>query len=91
MFINRPDVNATDEDMAKKHIVKGMADLIVAKHRNGGLDRIKLRFKGELTKFVNPEPDEEMQPPPEEMRQPLPDYVPPVEEDLNPPDEEMPF
>ena len=91
MFINRPDVNATDEDMAKKHIVKGMADLIVAKHRNGGLDRINLRFKGELTKFVNPEPDEEMQPPPEEMRQPLPDYVPPVEEDLNPPDEEMPF
>ena len=91
MFINRPDVNATDEDMAKKHIVKGMADLIVAKHRNGGLDRIKLRFKGELTKFVNPEPDEEMQPPPEEMRQPLPDYVPPVEEDLRPPDEEMPF
>ena len=24
MFINRPDVNATDEDMAKKHIVKGI-------------------------------------------------------------------
>ncbi len=91
MFINRPDVNATDEDMAKKHIVKGMADLIVAKHRNGGLDRIKLRFKGELTKFVNPEPDEEMQPPPEETRLPLPDYAPPVEEDLTPPDEEMPF
>ncbi len=91
MFINRPDVNATDEDMAKKHIVKGMADLIVAKHRNGGLDRIKLRFKGELTKFVNPEPDEEIQPPPEETRMPLPDYAPPVEEDLTPPDEEMPF
>lgn len=55
MFINRPDVNATDEEIEKKHIVRGMAELIVAKHRNGGLGRIKLRFKGELTKFVNPE------------------------------------
>lgn len=92
MFINRPDVNATEEDLEKKHIVKGMADLIVAKHRNGGLDRIKLRFKGEITKFVNPERDDEMQPPPEEERLPVPDDAPPVEEEYAPPqDEEMPF
>lgn len=91
MFINRPDVNATDEDIAKKHIVKGMADLIVAKHRNGGLDRIKLRFKGELTKFVNPEPNDELQPPPEENSTPVPDNAPPVTEDYAPSDEEMPF
>lgn len=63
MFINRPDVTATDEEIKKNNIVKGMADLIIAKHRNGGLDRIKLRFKGELTKFVNPEPDDDIQPP----------------------------
>ena len=69
-----------------------MADLIVAKHRNGGLDRIKLRFKGEITKFVNPERDEEMQPPPEEERLPIPEEAPPVEEYSAPPeDEEMPF
>ncbi|MCM1234902.1 MAG: replicative DNA helicase [Ruminococcus flavefaciens] len=91
MFINRPDVNATDEDIEKKHIVKGMADLIVAKHRNGGLDRIKLRFKGEITKFVNPERDEELQPPPEEERMPVPEEAPPEEEDYRPDDEEMPF
>ncbi len=91
MFINRPDVTATEEEIEKKKIVKGMADLIVAKHRNGGLDRIKLRFKGELTKFVNPEPDEEMVPPPEEQRMPVPDDAPPVEEDYSPSDEEMPF
>ncbi len=60
MFINRPDVTATDEEIKKNNIVKGMADLIIAKHRNGGLDRIKLRFKGELTKFVNPEPDDDI-------------------------------
>ena len=63
MFINRPDVTATDEEIKKNNIVTGMADLIIAKHRNGGLDRIKLRFKGELTKFVNPEPDDDIQPP----------------------------
>lgn len=91
MFINRPDVNATDEDIAKKHIVKGMADLIVAKHRNGGLDRIKLRFKGELTKFVNPEPNDGLQPPPEESNAPVPESVPPVSEDNAPPDGEAPF
>lgn len=91
MFINRPDVNATDEDIAKKLIVKGMADLIVAKHRNGGLDRIKLRFKGELTKFVNPEPNDELQPPPEDSNAPVPDSAPPISEDYAPSDEEMPF
>lgn len=58
MFINRPDVNASDADIQKKKIVKGMAELIIAKHRNGGLGRIKLRFRGELTKFVNPEMNE---------------------------------
>lgn len=91
MFINRPDVNATEDEIAKKHIVKGMADLIVAKHRNGGLDRIKLRFKGELTKFVNPEPNDELQPPPEDNGQsPVPDSAPPIAEQFNS-DETMPF
>ncbi|MDE5943318.1 MAG: DnaB-like helicase C-terminal domain-containing protein [Clostridia bacterium] len=93
MFINRPDVNATDEDIAKKHIVKGMADLIVAKHRNGGLGRIKLRFKGEYTKFVNPEPDDGLVPPDEgQSAPPVNEELPPISEDDVPPeDEEMPF
>ncbi|MGN0818511.1 MAG: replicative DNA helicase [Candidatus Coproplasma sp.] len=78
MFINRPDVNATDEEIQKNKIVKGMADLIIAKHRNGGLDRIKLRFKGELTKFVNPEPNDELQEPVYDNQTP-PDNLPPVE------------
>lgn len=90
-FINRPDVGVSDEDLEKKHIVKGMADLIVAKHRNGATGRIPLRFKGELTKFVNPEPDDNLQPPPE-MNVPVPEEAPPVQEDNTPPeDEEMPF
>lgn len=93
MFINRPDVNATDEDIAKKHIVKGMADLIVAKHRNGGLGRIKLRFKGEYTKFVNPEPNDDLTPPGEDCNVPANEELTPVSEEDIPPeqDEEMPF
>ena len=80
MFINRPDVNATDEEIKKNNIVKGMAEIIVAKHRNGGLDRIKLRFKGELTKFVNPEPNDDIQEPVYD-NQASPDDLPPVEGD----------
>lgn len=79
MFINRPDVGATDEELKKGNIVKGMADLIVAKHRNGGLDRIKLRFKGELTKFVNPEPGDGIEEPVYDNAPP-PEYAPPAEE-----------
>ncbi len=87
MFISRPDVNATEEDILKKNIKKGMADLIVAKHRNGGLDRIPLRFKGELTKFVNPDPEAGYEAPPERT-----DYqnIPPVSayDDEEPPFED---
>ena len=90
MFINRPDVTATAEEIEKKKIVKGMADLIVAKHRNGGLDRIKLRFRGELTKFVNPERDDEIVPPEYDNAPPPADDVPPMEP-LPPDDDEMPF
>lgn len=79
MFINRPDVGATDEELKKGNIIKGMADLIVAKHRNGGLDRIKLRFKGELTKFVNPEPGDGIEEPVYDNAPP-PEYAPHSEE-----------
>ncbi len=58
IFINRPDVTATPEEIEKNKIVRGMADIIIAKHRNGELGRCKLRFKGEYTKFVTPDPSE---------------------------------
>ncbi len=63
MFINRPDVTATQEELAKGSIVKGAAELVIAKHRNGALGRIPLRFLGETTRFIDMEdqgrPDEE--------------------------------
>lgn len=85
MFISRPDVNVPEEQLVKNNIKKGMADLIVAKHRNGGLDRIPLRFKGELTKFVNPDPEQGYEPPPENTSGATPD-IPFVA-----PDEAAPF
>lgn len=97
MFINRPDVAATDEEIEKKHIVKGMAEILLAKHRNGETGRIKLRFKGELTKFVNPEMNEEMEQRAQSEkrsgnRPPEPDELAPLsEEDAPPEDEELPF
>lgn len=53
MFINRPDVGASPEELAKGNIVKGAAELVIAKHRNGSLGRIQLRFLGESTKFID--------------------------------------
>lgn len=55
MFINRQDVNATDDEIIRKGIVKGSAELRIAKHRNGELGTLPLRFKGETTKFVDAE------------------------------------
>lgn len=53
MFINRPDVTATADELAKGSVVKGAAELVIAKHRNGPLGRIQLRFYGETTRFVD--------------------------------------
>ncbi len=65
MFINRPDTSATPEELASGKIVKGAAELIIAKHRNGSCGRVQLRFIGESTKFVDVDaqgaPDEEPQ------------------------------
>lgn len=55
MFIDRPDVGATDDEIARKGIVKGAAELRIAKHRNGELATLPLRFKGEITKFIDAE------------------------------------
>ena len=35
-----------------------MGELIIAKHRNGALDNVKLRFIGRLAKFTNPDGDQ---------------------------------
>jgi replicative DNA helicase len=48
MFIHREDVYNRDDPA-----VKGVADVIVAKHRNGPTDNVRLTFRGDLTQFLN--------------------------------------
>jgi replicative DNA helicase len=63
MFIHRPDLKASEKEKSEGEILPNVAEIIVAKHRNGQTDTIKLYFRGECTKFLNlneetGEPDE---------------------------------
>jgi replicative DNA helicase len=55
LFIYRPEYYkiAEDED---GNSTNGMADIIIAKHRNGIIKDIKLRFVNEFAKFEELEP-----------------------------------
>ena len=57
MFIHRPEVGASPEEIKSGKIVKDAAEFIIAKHRNGELGRVKLRFKGDQVRYVNPPPE----------------------------------
>ena len=51
-FIYRPEYYKIDEwDDEERTPTQGQAEFIVAKHRNGGLDNIRLKFIGHLGKF----------------------------------------
>nr|WP_297913479.1 replicative DNA helicase [uncultured Allomuricauda sp.] len=53
-FIYRPEYYKIDEwDDEERTPTQGQAEFIVAKHRNGGLDNIRLKFIGALGKFDN--------------------------------------
>ena len=53
-FIYRPEYyGLTEWDDEEGTPCTGQAEFIVAKHRNGGLDNIRLRFIGEQAKFDN--------------------------------------
>ncbi len=63
MFIHRPDIGAKEKELAEGKIQPNVAELIIAKHRNGATGSVKLYFKSECTKFINfnedtGEPDE---------------------------------
>ena len=90
MFINRPEVIATQEELASGKIVKGAAELIIAKHRGGEQGRVALKFIGEYTKFVDVDDQNREEEPPvfgdraqeyvdedEEYEAPEDDYAPP--------------
>ncbi len=53
-FIYRPEYYGIDEwDDEEASLTKNEAEFIVAKHRNGGLDNIKLKFIGKYGRFEN--------------------------------------
>ncbi len=55
-FIHRPEYYKIYQD-DRGNDLRGMAEIIVAKHRNGATDDVLLRFKGEYAKFQNPDDD----------------------------------
>ena len=63
-FIHRPEyykiyTSADGSDL------RGMAEIIIAKHRNGAVGDVRLRFIGQYTRFQNPEDDMIIPPPTE--------------------------
>ncbi len=53
-FIYRPDYyGLTEWDDEERSPCEGQAEFIIAKHRNGGLENIKLRFEGRLARFTD--------------------------------------
>ena len=55
-FIHRPEYYKITEDERGNSLV-GLAEIIIAKHRNGATGDVRLRFKNEFAKFMNIEED----------------------------------
>ena len=58
-FIHRPEYYKILEDEKGNSLV-GLAEIIIAKHRNGAVGDVRLRFKSEFAKFMNIEDDVEL-------------------------------
>ena len=94
MFISRPEAVASKEEIEKGNIVKGAAELILAKHRAGEQGRVPLKFIGEYTKFVNVEDQNREDEPPQYGTTPVnyeddEEYVAP-DDDYGAPEPPMP-
>jgi replicative DNA helicase len=54
LFVHRPEYYHIYQDDAG-HDLRGMAQIIIAKHRKGATGDVLLTFRGEYTRFENPE------------------------------------
>ncbi|RIW15737.1 replicative DNA helicase [Algoriphagus lacus] len=52
MFLYRPEYYGITQD-EDNHSTAGVGEVIIAKHRNGSLENVKLRFIGKYTKFTD--------------------------------------
>lgn len=55
-FIHRPEYYKITEDERGNSLI-GLAEIIIAKHRNGAVGDVRLRFKSEFAKFMNVDED----------------------------------
>ena len=55
-FIHRPEYYKIFQD-DRGNDLRGMAEIVIAKHRNGAVGDVRLRFKSEFAKFMNVEED----------------------------------
>jgi len=55
-FIHRPEYYKITEDERGNSLI-GIAEVIIAKHRNGAVGDLKLRFKADYAKFMNLDDD----------------------------------
>ena len=55
-FIHRPEYYKITEDERGNSLI-GLAEIIIAKHRNGAVGDVRLRFKAEFAKFMNIDED----------------------------------
>ena len=55
-FIHRPEYYKIDKD-AHGNSTKGVAEIIIAKHRNGAVGDVRLRFRSEFARFLNLDDD----------------------------------
>ncbi len=52
-FIHRPEYYLRSDTDAAGNDIRGLAEFIVAKHRSGRVDDVKLRFKAKFARFEN--------------------------------------
>lgn len=59
-FIHRPEYYSRSSEDAEGNDIRGLAEFIIAKHRSGSVDDVKLRFKAKYARFQNWEEDYEV-------------------------------
>lgn len=52
-FIHRPEYYLRSDHDAEGNDIRGLAEFIVAKHRSGRVDDVKMRFRKEFARFEN--------------------------------------
>lgn len=57
LFIHRPEYYKIFQDEAGRDL-RGKAEIIIAKHRNGAVGNVLLTFRGEYARFQNPEDED---------------------------------